>query len=246
MKEIFDDSGVWYRGKDAKDFANEIIARKLHKKDCYFGFNTRFEYLDEETIKLLAKANFRFVLIGLESGSDYTLERLKKGYTRATVIKNLELMKKHGLHPHLTIMVGYYWEDEKMLKETVDFVKELMFSGLARTLQVTLCTPLDYTPYHQECIDKNVLLTKEYEDHDMSKLIVKTPIPHDKYYDAVKEMYFIAFHPKFILRQILFLFTFRKRDWQFLLTYSFRAIRRVKQHVFNLTKTSKLKKYVKT
>ena len=40
-------------------------------------------------------------------------------------------MKKHGLHPHLTIMVGYYWEDEKMLKETVDFVKELMFSGLA-------------------------------------------------------------------------------------------------------------------
>ena len=246
VKEIFDDSGVWYRGKDAKDFPNEIIARKLHKKDCYFGFNTRFEYLDEETIKLLAKANFRFVLIGLESGSDYTLERLKKGYTRATVIKNLELMKKHGLHPHLTIMVGYYWEDEKMLKETVDFVKELMFSGLARTLQVTLCTPLDYTPYHQECIDKNVLLTKEYEDHDMSKLIVKTPIPHDKYYDAVKEMYFIAFHPKFILRQILFLFTFRKRDWQFLLTYSFRAIRRVKQHVFNLTKTSKLKKYVKT
>ena len=54
--------------------ANEIIARKLHKKDYCFGFNTRFEYLDEETIKLLAKANFRFVLIGLESGSDYTLE----------------------------------------------------------------------------------------------------------------------------------------------------------------------------
>ena len=51
-------------------------------------------------------------------------------------------------------MVGYYWEDEKMLKETVDFVKELMFSGLARTLQVTLCTPLDYTPYHQNALIK--------------------------------------------------------------------------------------------
>ena len=32
VKEIFDDSGVWYRGKDAKDFANEIISRNLHKK----------------------------------------------------------------------------------------------------------------------------------------------------------------------------------------------------------------------
>ena len=246
VKEIFDDSGVWYRGKDAKDFANEIISRNLHKKNCYFGFNTRFEYLDEETIKLLAKANFRFVLIGLESGSDFTLQKLKKGYTRETVIKNLKLMKKYGLHPHLTIMVGYYWETQEMLDDTVKFVKELMFSGLARTLQVTLCTPLDYTPYHQECIDQKVLLSEEYEDHDMSKLIVKTPIPHQKYYDAVKEMYFIAFHPKFILRQLIFLFSFRKRDWQFLLTYSVRAIRRVKQHVFNLTKTSKLKKYVKT
>lgn len=244
VKEIFDDSGVWYRGKDAKEFAKEIISRNLHKENCYFGFNTRFEYLDEETIKLLAEANFRFVLIGLESGSDFTLNKLKKGYSRDTVVKNLKLMKKHGLHPHLTIMVGYYWETEEMLKETVDFVKELMFSGLARTLQVTLCTPLDYTPYHQECIDNNVMLTNKYEDHDMSKLIVKTPIGHQKYYDAIKEMYFIAFHPKFILRQILFLFSFKKRDWQFLLTYSVRAIRRVKQHVFNLTKTSKLEKHV--
>ena len=137
-------------------------------------------------------------------------------------------------------MVGYYWETKEMLEETVNFVKKLMFEGLARTLQVVLCTPLDYTPYHQECIDQKVLLAKNYEDHDMSKLIVKTPIPHEEYYKAVKDMYFIAFHPKFIFRQILFLFTFKKRDWQFLLTYSVRAIRRVKQHVFNLTSASKV------
>jgi hypothetical protein len=136
-------------------------------------------------------------------------------------------------------MVGYYWETKEMLDDTVNFVKELMFKGLARTLQVTLCTPLDFTPYHQECIDKNLLLTKNYIDHDMSKLIVRTPIEHENYYNAVKEMYFIAFHPRFILRQIIFLFSFKKRDWQFLLTYSIRAIRRIKQHVFNLTKAKK-------
>jgi hypothetical protein len=116
-----------------------------------------------------------------------------------------------------------------------------MFDGYARTLQVTLCTPLDYTPYHQECIEKNLLLTTNYEDHDMSKIIVKTPIPHQKYYDAVKELYYIAFHPKFILRQVKFLLKFKKRDWQFLITYSVRAIRRVRQHVFNLTKSNKIR-----
>ena len=236
VKEIFDDSGVWYRGNDARNFAKEIIKRGLHKKNCYFGFNTRFEYLDEETIKLLGEANFRFVLIGLESGSDYTLNKLKKGYTRETVVNTLKLLTKYNLHPHLTIMVGYYWETKEMLDDTVNFVKELMFKGLARTLQVTLCTPLDYTPYHQECIDNKVLITDKYQDHDMSKLIVKTPTLHKYYYNAVKEMYFVAFHPKFILRQLRFLLFFRKRDWQFLITYSLRAIRRIKQHVFNLTK----------
>ena len=180
------------------------------------------------------------MLLGLESGSDYTLNRLKKGYTRETVLNTLRLLTKHGMHPHLTIMVGYFWETQEMLNETVSFVKEIMLSGLARTLQVTLCTPLDYTPYHQECIDNNVLLVSDYDDFDMSRLIVKTPIPHQKYYDAVKEMYYIALSPKFILRQLLFLRTFEKKNFQFLFTYGLRALRRVRQHVFNLTKSHKI------
>ena len=236
VKEIFDDSGVWYRGKEAREFAQGIIDRGLHKKNCYFGINTRFEYLDEETIKLMAKANFRFVLLGYEAADEETLQRLNKGYQLQHVENCLKWMTKYGLHPHLTIMVGYYWQTQEQLDKTVSEVKRLMLSGLARTLQVTLCTPLDYTPYHEECIREGVLLTDDYDDFDMSKLIVKTPIPHDQYYKAVREMYSIAFHPLFILRQIGFLFTFRKRDWQFLFTYGVRAIRRVRQHIFNLTR----------
>lgn len=236
VKEIFDDSGVWYRGKEAREFAQGIIDRGLHKKNCYFGINTRFEYLDEETIKLMAKANFRFVLIGYEAADNETLQRLNKGYQLQHVDNCLKWMTKYGLHPHLTIMVGYYWQTQEQLNNTVAEVKRLMFTGLARTLQVTLCTPLDYTPYHQECIKNGVLLTNNYDEHDMSKLIVKTPISHDKYYQAVREMYSVAFHPLFIWQQIKFLASFRKRDWQFLFTYGIRAIRRVRQHIFNLTR----------
>ena len=236
VQEIFDDSGVWYRGKEAREFAQGIIGRGLHEKGCYFGFNTRFEYLDEKTIALLAKANFRFILIGLESADDETLARLNKGYQIQHVERCLSWMTKYGLHPHLTIMVGYYWQTQEQLDHTVSFVKDLMFRGLARTLQVTLCTPLDFTAYHEECLRENVLLTRNYDDHDMSKLIVQTPIPHDVYYQAVREMYSIAFHPLFILRQIRFLLSFRKRDWQFLFIYGVRAIRRVRQHIFNLTR----------
>jgi radical SAM superfamily enzyme YgiQ (UPF0313 family) len=236
VKEIFDDSGVWYRGKEAREFAKGIIDRGLHKKGCYFGINTRFEYLDEETIKLLAKANFRFILLGFEAADEETLRRLNKGYQLQYVEKCLTWMATYGLHPHLTIMVGYYWQTQEQLDKTIAEVRRLMLKGLARTLQVTLCTPIDYTPYHQECIREGVLLTDDYDDFDMSKLIVSTPIPHDQYYKAVREIYAIAFHPLFILRQIRLLSKFRKRDWQFLFTYGLRAVRRVRQHVFNLTR----------
>lgn len=239
VKEIFDDSGVWYRGEDARKFAQGIIDRGLHKKGCFFGFNTRFEYLDEDTIKLLAKANFRFVLIGLESGSDETLRRLNKGYQKKYTEQCLKWLTKYGLHPHLTIMVGYYWETQEMLDETVNYVKYLMSHGLARTLQVTLCTPLDFTPYHQECIEKGVLLTDDYNDHDMSKLIVKTPIPHERYYKAIKEMYLTAFYPRAMLQHIKLLLNFKKYGPKVLFAYGWRAIRRARQHIFNLTSASK-------
>ena len=95
------------------------------------------------------------------------------------------------------------------------------------------------TQYHQECIDGGYLLTDDYNDFDMSKLIVKTPIPHDRYYAAVREMYSIAFSPKFVIRQIMFLFNMRKKDWQFIFIYGLRAVRRVRQHIFNLTRNEK-------
>jgi len=236
VREIFDDSGVWYRGAEAREFAKGIIDRGLHKKDCYFGFNTRFGYLDEETVALLAKANFRFVLIGLEACDEETLARLNKGYGVGDAEQNLKIYTKYGLFPHLTIMVGYYWQTQKQLDQTIKTVQNLMFKGLARTLQVTLCTPLDFTPYHQECIDNKVLLTENYDDFDMSKLIVKTPLPHDAYYSAIRQMYGIAFNPRFVARQLQFLSLQNKSDWQFLFTYGTRAVRRVRQHVFNLTK----------
>jgi anaerobic magnesium-protoporphyrin IX monomethyl ester cyclase len=236
VREIFDDSGVWYRGDQARSFARGLIDRGLHRKGTYFGFNTRFGYLDEETIALLAQANFRFVLLGMESGSNETLRRLDKGYSVEAVEQNLRVLTKYGLHPHITIMVGYYWETREMLDETVRTVKRLMRAGLARTLQVTICVPLDFTPYHLECLREGVLLTDDYDDFDMSRVIVKTPLPHREYYKAIEEILGIATDPIFVLRQAGFLMRFRPRDWKFLFVYGRRALRRVHNVKKSLTR----------
>jgi len=235
-REIFDDSGVWYRGDQARQFARGIIDRGLHKKGCYFGFNTRFGYLDEETIALLGKANFRFVLLGLEAADDESLRRLNKGYTLDVVPQNLSWFTKYGLHPHLTMMVGYYWQTQEQLYTLVSTVRQYMVDGLARTLQTTICMPLDYTPYHLECLKEGVLLTDDYDDFDMSKVIVKTPIPHERYYEAIGDILGVATDPAFVSRQMRFLLNFRMRDWKFLFVYGWRALRRVRNVRYSLTR----------
>jgi len=236
VREIFDDSGVWYHGSTARQFAEGIISRGLHKRKCYFGCNTRFEYMDEETIRILAAANWRFILIGLEAADEETLTRLNKGYTLERLECCLEWFKKYGIHTHLTTMVGYYWQTEAQVKELVRTVRRYLFKGLIRTMQATICTPLDFTPYHNECIEQGVLCTDNYDHHDMSRIIVKTPAPHTVYYRAIATLYRSAFHPRFVLRQLLFLFSCRKRDWQFVFLYGLRAVRRVRNHLFNLTR----------
>jgi len=234
VREIFDDSGVWYRGNDAKLFADSLIERGLHKK-AYYGINTRFGYLDEPTIKRMAEANFRFVLVGMEAADNYTLARLRKGYSIEAIYQNLALMTKYGLHPHITLMVGYYWQTEEMLKETVNTVRDIMRKGLARSLQTTICIPLDYTPYHQECIDEGVLLTDNYDDFDMSKVIVKTPIPHQKYYEAISDILNVVYDPVFLLRQARFAMSCKEKELRFLTTYGVRALRRIRNVKKSLT-----------
>ena len=173
---------------------------------------------------------------GLEAADNETLIRLNKGYSIETVEHNPKDFTKHGLHPHLTMMVGYYWQTQEQLDQTVEYVRHYMFSGVARTLQVTICIPLDYTPYHMECIQEGVLLTDDYNDFDMSKVIVRTPIPHERYYRAIEQILGIAMDPRFILRQLLFLLKFRKRDWKFLFVYGWRALRRVRNVRHALTR----------
>ena len=53
-------------------------------------------------------------------------------------------------------------------------------------------------------------------------------------------MYGVAFHPRFIARQLAFLASGRARDWEFLFSYGWRALRRVRQHIFNLTQARQL------
>ncbi|MEJ2744616.1 MAG: radical SAM protein, partial [bacterium] len=109
IKEIMDDTGTFPRGDWLRDFCRGIVARGYHRS-LGFDCNFRFGAAGLEEYRMMAKAGFRFLLFGVESGNQETLDRLNKGITVEEIIDSCRLARRAGLYPHVTIMFGYPWE----------------------------------------------------------------------------------------------------------------------------------------
>lgn len=201
VREIMDDSGSFPIGKWLESFCNGIIEKGyLHKirLDC----NMRFGACSLEQYKLMRKAGFRFVLFGLESGNQATLDRLDKGLTVDEIISSCRKAKQAGLNPHITIMFGYPWETMEDVQRTVELGKYLMKKGYADTLQATVVIPYPGTPLFKECREQGLLKTEDWSRYDMKEPVMKTPIPEEELLAAVQSVYKVAFDPEFIVRKV--------------------------------------------
>lgn len=174
VKEVMDDSGTFPVGEWLKTFCGEMIKRGLPKKvriDC----NMRFGRLTYDDYRLMRKAGFQFVLFGVESANQETLDRFNKALKVEDVVKGCEWAHKAGLDVHLTFMFGHAWEGPEEIANTVKLARMLLAKGWASTLQCTLTIPYPGTPLFKELEANDGLATKDWDEYDMRRAITKTP-----------------------------------------------------------------------
>ena len=174
VKEVMDDSGTFPVGEWLKTFCGEMIKRGLPKKvriDC----NMRFGRLTYDDYRLMRKAGFQFVLFGVESANQGTLDRFNKALKVEDVVKGCEWAHKAGLDVHLTFMFGHAWEGPEEIANTVKLARMLLAKGWASTLQCTLTIPYPGTPLFKELEANDGLATKDWDEYDMRRAITKTP-----------------------------------------------------------------------
>lgn len=189
VKEIMDDSGSFPVGDWLREFCEEIIKRGYQKKiriNCNMRFNSG---LTQKDYDLMGRAGFRFILYGLESANQETLDKLNKNLKVEQIEPALRAAKKAGLKPHVTVMVGYPWEKEKEIKKTVNFVKGLFEKELVDTMQATVVIPYPGTPLFEECKKKKLLKTLDWEKYDMREPVMMAGISDEKLMSAVRELY---------------------------------------------------------
>ena len=204
VKEIFDDAGTLFVGPPLKKFCNLLIDSGYNKK-VVFGCNMRLNALTQEYYDLMGKANFRFILYGMESGNQKTLDKLDKGLKVHQIEEGVRMAKKAGLEPHLTIMLGYPWESEEDAKNTIAVAKRCFKNGYVDTMQATIVIPYPGTPLYKDCIENDWLLVDpmDYEAFDMRGPVMKIPFDRERLFELTQELYSSFFTPQYILRKIL-------------------------------------------
>lgn len=202
IKEIMDDTGCFPVGKWLKTFCEEMIERKLSSKinlDC----NMRFGALNKEEYKLMKKAGFRFLLFGLESANQYTLDKIGKDVKVEDILPSCKNAADAGLAPHITVMIGYPWETEEDIQRTLQLAKTLLIKGYAKTMQATILVPYPGTKLFDECKKDNLLLTENWDAYDMRQTVMKTGIGDKRIKEYVQSFYNLSFDPRFLIRKIL-------------------------------------------
>jgi radical SAM superfamily enzyme YgiQ (UPF0313 family) len=201
VREIFDDTGTFPRGVWLEKFCKGLIERGYSDK-VTMGCNMRSDALTEAQYDLMGQAGFRFILYGVESASQATLDRLNKGTVWDDIKQATQWAKKAGLEPHVTCMVGYPWESYEEAKRTVDLTKELFEKGWIDTLQATIVIPYPGTALYREAAKEGWLRTTDWDRYDMREPILVSPIPDDKVLELTRDLYKSFVNPKFVIRKL--------------------------------------------
>ena len=235
VKEIFDDTGTFPAGKWLENFCQRMIERGYNHK-IRIGCNLRYGRLNQEQYLLMRKAGFRYLLFGVESANQETLDHINKGIRVNDIINGCRMAKKAGLEPHLTVMIGFPWETKEDAIRTVNLAKEIFKQGYADTLQATIVIPYPGTLLFNECQAKGWLTTQDWDDYDMRQPVMRTPMGEADIKQATQELYKIFFTPRYILRRLVSIRSLSD------VKFTSRGARKVFGHLKDFTTESKVSK----
>ena len=87
--------------------------------------NVRANTSSDELFAAMSAAGCRRALLGVESGSQELLDRMKKGISLEGVRRTVELAKKQGMTVHVAFILGTPGETLESARRTFEFAKEL-------------------------------------------------------------------------------------------------------------------------
>ena len=115
--------------------------------------NTRVDHLDCELLDAMKAAGCEGFCVGVESGNQTILNKMKKSITLQQVRDGVALIKGCGLKSYGYFMIGNLDDTAVAIRETVDFAKSLPLDFA----QFSVCTPFPATELYGVAKERGVI-----------------------------------------------------------------------------------------
>ncbi len=123
---------------------HELVLREgLPASGFRFSCASSATRITDDMARMLKEMNFVSVSMGLESGNQEVLTRLKGRAFKVDINENaVQTLHRHGIHPHGSFIIGEPQETLDQMQETYDFIKRNPLS----LVNIYVLTPLPGTP----------------------------------------------------------------------------------------------------
>jgi radical SAM superfamily enzyme YgiQ (UPF0313 family) len=119
---VFSDDNFTFDQARAKKICKEIIRRRL---DVNWSCSARVDNFDRELLQSMKKAGCDEIYLGIESGNQKTLDMVKKDLSVETIGRAVKMLKEEEVIFTASFIIGFPWENENDILETLRFAKEV-------------------------------------------------------------------------------------------------------------------------
>lgn len=158
----FVDDNFTFLYKRVDDFCDMMIKKKLNKKikwRCSNGI--RVDKVDLKLLKKMKKAGCYMVSLGIESGNQEILKKMKKNIKLEQVRQAVKWCNQAGIETRGLFMFGNLGENKETMRDTIDFAKSLDLD--TATFHITI--PFPNTDYWKIIMDEGEIYPKNYRDY---------------------------------------------------------------------------------
>lgn len=154
----FVDDTFTLRKDRAKEICRGIIKRNL---DLKWKCDTRVDCIDYELVSLMKQAGCIRIKIGVETGSERIMKKIKKGLTIDKIRKGVEIIRKVELPLTAYLMAGFPGETNDDIRQTIEFGKEIN----ADYYSLSIVAPYLGTEIYNEFVNSGNKIDKEHWEY---------------------------------------------------------------------------------
>lgn len=190
---IVDDNFIGHK-KAAKELLAQMIEWNTEKDNPFlYGTDTSIDLAeDPELMSLLAKANFEWIFIGLETPNEQSLKMARKSQNlRHPLLESIRTIQSYGLCIYGGFVIGFDDDDENIFDRQIEFISQA-------ATPFAMVNPLDALPgtaLHARILKEGRLL-QDHGDFRPGHSNIKPLMPQKTFLEGYRKILAESYAPK--------------------------------------------------